>query len=714
MKKDTDSLSSIERRSFVRNSIIAGAALGSVGTVQADEHEEINSHEAPDRDFDQTDIEYTDVEDAEAVLYKVCPPWESSANEDVLRELGIPYSVLPPQEAQNINDEFDIAILAATQEAQFQQAMLEARDAINEWVEQGGTLVAHMTATGWPCNGQWDAPFLPNDVTVVDGELFDQVEVLNQDHPVVEGFTAGDLSGWGSSSHGYFENLPENAQMIYGRENQPEAAPVHIEYGYGNGSVLATMAPIEYGLDNVDVPVLFNEIRYAAVGGDAPDGDSDLSLENIAVDSNINGEAAQGESIVVSATASNDTEQTISDTVDFSFDNNRSLETIDVDLNPGATTELFAELDVGTTVEPGEIPTGFATGGAQQQTAGQLTPPEDAAPADAKPEIDPADTEITLDNGSYIINISAQRSDGWTFREEDTLYGELYALQGGNGSVVSSEDMSVVDEYPPDGSPGETYSATSRTQAFGTTLEVERRVRLDPDEPVFEIEHEITNEGDSNADSISFYQYIDYDINGAGGNAGRYNVFDNGNIYQVGADGSIHSGFGSSVAPDEFDVGPFSNVRSRVLEGNLANREEHEGDVTGALKYNLGGLSPGESTTVTLSYAAGTSVEQIGELLGAGAGGGDGDGGDAIATELIIRELGDVNHDGEISISDAVFAQRGREGRSIDGTYNPAAADLNQDGTVDTEDVQQLLEKNVGNEPDIPQREPSVDDAGTR
>lgn len=713
--EQTNSTVSLARRSFIRSSVITGAAIGSIGSVQANDDDETSSHEAPDEEINPQDVEYQEIEDADVVIYKNCQPWEVPANEIALQELGVSYSVLPPTEAENIGSE-TVAIIPSTQDPSFYEDIYRARDAIRSWVDRGGTLVGHMTASGWPCNGQWPGAFLPEDVRVADGELFDQIGIVDTESPIVDNLTERDLSGWGASSHGYFETIPDTANIICGLDDNPRDIPSYIEYEYGDGAVLATMQTMEWGLGHTDEPLpLINELVYAVEGaGDVPNEDSDIALDDLTISSTIDEEAVQGEQIEVTATATNTTEESVSETIAFTFDGERLAE-IDVDLAAGETTDIFTDLDVGTVVEPGETTTGFVTAGVQQQDLGQLTPADTMGTTHDKEDIDPADTAITIDNGAYQINLSAERSRDWIFGGDRNLYEEFYALEGADGSVVTSRDeMTVIDEYPAEGEPGETYSATSQVEAFGTVLEVERRVWLDPAEPVFEVEHEISNQGNSTVDSLSFYQYIDYDIQGASGDAGEFDLNGNGNMYQVGTHGDIYSGFGSPDAPDEFDVGPFSNVRSRVYDGNLANRPEYEGDVTTALKYDLGSLSTGSSTTITLRYAAGTSAEQIAELLGAGAGGGGGDGGDAISTDLMIRELGDVNHDGSVTISDSVFARRHIQDLPIDDQFNPHAADLNQDGDVTVVDARQISEKVIGNDPNIPEREANVENAGTQ
>jgi hypothetical protein len=697
MSDNIDTLGSLRRRTFVRNSVITGAAIGSIGTVQADENEDVTTYEPPEENLEPTDIEYTNIDNARAVLYKNCPPWETEANESVLTELGVTYSVKPPREAQNIFDEdANIVVLPSTQDQQFQDAMLEAKDQITEWVQEGGTLIAHMTAIGWPCTGMWRDTFLPSNVGVVDGETFNEIEIFEPEHPVVNGLSNDDLSGWGASSHGYFENVPDDARIVYGGGDRPRDRPAYIEYEFGNGTVIATMGTLEYGYGEIDMPeVLTNELRYAAEGGEAPDGESGLSLGNLTVDSNIDQEAAQGELIEVTATAENVDEERVETGITFGF-KNQSFDAVDVSLNPGETVEIFTDFDVGTTTDPGEAILGYAT---NPQVIDQRTPNTNYSHSDdidnqsAQQEILPSDQNDEAD----ILLI--KDTDPWGAAGNETVLQEM----GVSYTRVNRNDVEQVDfqEYQ------YIILPSVQDQGYYDTLEsLAGRFDTYVDSGSVLIAHGCTYSGAEFADILPKNVRSVTDRN----NYEEINTVDEDSPVVESLTNDDLSGWNASTHGVLENIGDNMNVVTEVQrDGQPAYVEYSYG--SGSVLANV--------HTIEWPFASGYGTTQLlqNELtyaLDGDIGGEPGGPSESVTTELIIRELGDVNHDDEVDITDAVFTQREREGRPIAGTFNPAAADLTQDDTVDAQDVQQILEKNVGNDPDIPQREPSVNNAGTR
>lgn len=712
-------LANISRRRLLRGSLIGGAALtGFSSPVAGDDHdEEKTSYNSPEDAGTSDPVSPQQVDDASALLLKNCQPWDIPANEVILDELGIAYDIDTLEnglnaEALPLDQHYNMVIIASTQDQAFYDELIgPTREEILNFVSNGGTLVAHMVPDGYPCNGAWPEPFLPDGIRVA-GEFLEDIEIVQNDHPVTVDLTDDDLSGWNASSHGYFENLNDNVNVIWGPAGQPTNAPVYIEYPYGDGFILATMQTMEWGVGQADQPLpLFNELTYAAEGEPGgPGGDSGIVLDNLVIDSLVDGEAAQGEEIRVSASATNPTEEPISDTIGFNFAD-QSLADIGVDLDPEQSTGVFVDLDVGTTVDPGSVLTGFeASGEAAANTVGTTSSTSsstsETAAAD-KERVETTQTNLTIDNGEYRISIHPIASTALEFGGTNTLFEEFFALQSGDTVVPSFEATGLIQDYPENGEPGETYTATLDFDG----VEVDRRVTLDAENAVFSLEHELRNNTGQTLPDFQFYQYFDWDIQGASGESALYNDAD-GNIYQIGSNNEIHSGFGSSEMPDEYDVGPYFDVGERVLQGDLANNEVFEdGDATAALKWNIGDFEDGDSFVVSKQVAAGFSRDAVADLLGGDIAGG----GDSVSGELQIREKGDVNHSGTVGPADAVYTHQyvdGGEGQ-VAGRFNPAAADLNEDGAVDTADIDLLQNKIVGNDVDIPEVEPSVLDAGT-
>ena len=169
--------------------------------------------------------------------------------------------------------------------------------AIENWVAAGGILSANLTdcASGPGNGGTWATqPCNANaatSYTFVGGvkhvsSFTNDNNIADPSHPIVidalpcpSGNCAliadlaplNDLDAWGSSSHGYFINLPLSTTVILNQpdvdgDNIPES--VMVEYPFGAGTVIATQSTTEwrYGGDFGSLPqnkkLLANEIAY--------------------------------------------------------------------------------------------------------------------------------------------------------------------------------------------------------------------------------------------------------------------------------------------------------------------------------------------------------------------------------------------------------------------------------------------------------------------
>jgi hypothetical protein len=441
--------------------------------------------------------------------------------------------------------------------------------------------------------------------------------------------------------------------------------------------------------------VLTNELRYAAEGGEAPDDESGLSLSNLTFDSNIDQEAAQGELIEVSATAENVDEERVETGITFGF-KNQSFDAVDVSLNPGETVEIFTDFDVGTTTDPGEAILGYAT---NPQVIDQRTPNADYSHSDdidsqsAQQEMLPSDQNDDAD----VLLIKDR--DPWGAAGNETVLQEM----GVSYTRVNRNDVEQVDfqEYQ------YIIIPSVQDQGYYDTLEsLAGRFDTYVDSGGALIAHGCTYSGDEFADILPENVRSVTDRN----NYQEINTVDEDSPVVESLTNNDLSGWNASTHGVLENIGDNMNVVTEVQrDGQPAYVEYSYG--SGSVLANV--------HTIEWPFASDYGTTQLlqNELtyaLDGDIGGEPGGPSESVTTELIIRELGDVNHDDEVDITDAVFTQREREGRPIAGTFNPAAADLTQDDTVDAQDVQQILEKNVGNDPDIPQREPSVNNAGTR
>ncbi len=156
---------------------------------------------------------------------------------------------------------------------------------IVDFVNAGGTLSANLAdfASGPGNDGNWSkytfvagvkkTYYLSNDNSIADSShpvIADMLPCLGHDNgPIVDSGNLNDIDGWGSSSHGYFTNLPVDTWTILTTLDAAGAPqPVFIEYAYGSGKVIATMNTLEwmyigtFGNDHPNKKLLANEICY--------------------------------------------------------------------------------------------------------------------------------------------------------------------------------------------------------------------------------------------------------------------------------------------------------------------------------------------------------------------------------------------------------------------------------------------------------------------
>jgi hypothetical protein len=151
--------------------------------------------------------------------------------------------------------------------------------AITEFVEQCGILSANLTDFG-SNDGNWvDRTFVGGLQHVIS--FSENNDIADPTHPIITGTLPcpsgncgpivdvgpqNDLDDWGSSSHGYFTNLPPGTEVILVDSEQAPPQPVMIEYLFGNGVVIASLTTTEWrysgcpGDENKEL--LANEIAY--------------------------------------------------------------------------------------------------------------------------------------------------------------------------------------------------------------------------------------------------------------------------------------------------------------------------------------------------------------------------------------------------------------------------------------------------------------------
>ncbi len=200
------------------------------------------------------------------LIIKDCNPWYAAANEYALAEMGVPYVVINSNMVTDENlDAYSAIVLPSTQSRIYYQRLAEQQGKLAQYVENGGTLVGHIGDGGYPCYGGFSGSVLPEGVGHTL-QYYDNVSVVAESHPVLDGLSGSALDSWNYSTHGYLTDVPTDATLIYGVVGNPTGKPTYVEYRHGDGRVLATTHTIEwpwsqsyYGTKQL----LRNELTYA-------------------------------------------------------------------------------------------------------------------------------------------------------------------------------------------------------------------------------------------------------------------------------------------------------------------------------------------------------------------------------------------------------------------------------------------------------------------
>lgn len=214
------------------------------------------------------------------LIVKDCEPWYVPANEYVLESMGVSYTVINSGSLDGRDlSSYTAVVLPSTQSGSYYRNLADAKGTLSNYVENGGTLVAHVTDGGYPCTAEWSESFLPDGVGHVQ-TYRDNLTAAVPSHPVVEGISDGALDGWNSSTHGYLTNLPSSATTLIGVAGDVGDKPTYAEYGFGDGRVLASTQTLEwpwspsnsgYGTKRL----LQNELKYAIEGSPPGEGTPD-------------------------------------------------------------------------------------------------------------------------------------------------------------------------------------------------------------------------------------------------------------------------------------------------------------------------------------------------------------------------------------------------------------------------------------------------------
>lgn len=338
----------ITRRTLMQSSAAVGLLGVTTGAASATD-ETITSSDPPEEvAIQEVTVREADAAEASALLLKDCEPWEEPANEMVLDDLQLSYDLITSSEFSEYLPSlsgYDFVIITSTQNSEYYQQLNNYRDSVLEYVENGGTLVAHMTPTGWPCNGAWPTRFLPDGIEINDISS-NELTIVSDDHGVTSDLTNEDLYGWSSSTHGNFENVPAETDVIVGKSDNPTDLPTYIEHTYGSGRIVATLQTIEWPFGETgqgDEQLLYNELEYVT---DLDDGQDDGDEEEGPVEATFTpDEAVAGETVDLQLTV--DAEEPISG-ITMGFDD--TFESVEI-LDPGSEAAI-TETDLIVYEEP--------------------------------------------------------------------------------------------------------------------------------------------------------------------------------------------------------------------------------------------------------------------------------------------------------------------------------------------------------------------------
>lgn len=188
-------------------------------------------------------------------------PWGLDSNERAIQELGFNYRVVGTDSLANLDlsNKNQVIVIPSDQTNSSYSNLINNKEILSRFVEEGGILVTHGTDLGWN-GGDWSSSFLPGGV-FHDHDYNDNLSVNATSHQIVQGLDNSDISNWGYSTHGHLTNLPSGAAELIAESGQP----TYIEYQYGKGRVLATMQTLEFGYAMRGQPgLLLNELAYAA------------------------------------------------------------------------------------------------------------------------------------------------------------------------------------------------------------------------------------------------------------------------------------------------------------------------------------------------------------------------------------------------------------------------------------------------------------------
>lgn len=188
---------------------------------------------------------------ANALLIEDVLPWEFNSNTETLNSIGMPVTKISSSQLSTTNlSDFNYVVYASDQYQSYYDNIAANFYRINDYVQNGGVLIAHSAIWGWSsASSDWDPSyFLPGGVNKVK-EISNSVNISDPLHPVISGpygtLSEAEFQAWNYTTHGYFTDLVAGTEIVMDINDINK--PIYIEYGWGNGLVRASMMTVEWG-----------------------------------------------------------------------------------------------------------------------------------------------------------------------------------------------------------------------------------------------------------------------------------------------------------------------------------------------------------------------------------------------------------------------------------------------------------------------------------
>lgn len=195
------------------------------------------------------------------VIFRDVSAWGATeAIPNILEDIGFTigsgihqYEIMSSTDINNLNS-FDSSwaiIIEGDQTTDFYDIYKTNSSKFDTFVENGGTLFWIACDNGWT-GGDFTGT-LPGNVTWRD--YYDSYnDMVNETHPLLEGFPFERALEGNYASHGGFDNLDsadiDNLVVFIKEKSSTEKYPTYIEYRYGDGRVVASTSPLEFYVEN--------------------------------------------------------------------------------------------------------------------------------------------------------------------------------------------------------------------------------------------------------------------------------------------------------------------------------------------------------------------------------------------------------------------------------------------------------------------------------